>query len=155
MRRLLLLLFVGLFIASAHAQAPQKSDQDLLQGRWELIHREYLGKELKVAPGAFIYVFQGDNLIVETPRVGKKSTPWKYRLNTAQRPAYINFAVPKNDGTDNTNQYVGIYQIDGDSLKICYKLLIPETSAGAKEANKRPTEFDSKKAFLLELRRIK
>jgi uncharacterized protein (TIGR03067 family) len=97
-----------------------KSDHAALQGEWEIVSAESNGEP--PPPGMLDgakFAFSGGNLTL----MGKEGT---FELDTTQSPRRIDFVRGKA-------RQLGIYELDGDSLKLCVG-----------PADDRPTEFKTK-----------
>jgi uncharacterized protein (TIGR03067 family) len=110
------------------APAPQKKDEDLLQGQWQAISVEHNGKK---APAKEIAHW---NLMVArdkmTARDGEmlldEST---FHLDPAATPRSIDLML--TDGPDKGKAVLGIYQVQADKLTICV----------AEPGKERPKQF--------------
>ena len=100
------------------------------QGAWTFESSETGGKELPASELAgLILTFEGDKHTVkkgnEVIQVGTQ------KLDPSRSPKAID--VTLTEGPKKGAVMLGIYEIDGDTLKVCF----------AAEGNKRPTEFKS------------
>jgi uncharacterized protein (TIGR03067 family) len=118
-----------------------KSDQDLIQGTWEMLTVEGKGQLV------FNYVDVKDKprWVVSSDKVNIISemgdNPCTFTLNTTSSPKQIDLFGPHD------NNKVGIYELNGDELKVCQV---------SKEMGARPTEFSSKdRGALIVFRRVK
>ncbi len=128
---------------SAKAAAVER-DRIALQGAWELVAVEEMGKERPASEykdGR--YVFLKDKILEMTG--DKLNFEIEYEIDPTSDPKRINeyFKAKNKEGKDEEVMIRGIYELDGDTLILC---------TGSKE---RPTGFDSKSGVLLELRREK
>ena len=114
--------------ASPAISASQESnrDKELLQGNWEIASFVANGKEgppSELEENERKCSFTGDRIVI-----------WHgegtYKLGTA-KPNTIDIAFDKGEGKGKT--YVGVYSLEGDTLKICL----------AKPGRERPKEFKS------------
>jgi uncharacterized protein (TIGR03067 family) len=118
-------LFAGALVLSRPLDAlAEDADQQKLQGKWNVESFEYNGAPVDTMKGA-VREFKGDKYTL-TP-VSGDTFSGTVKLDSAQKPKQIDLELP-----DRTLK--GIYEIDGDTLKISYRL------AG----DERPTEFASK-----------
>jgi uncharacterized protein (TIGR03067 family) len=141
-----------------HAQDADKKKEDavkrelaLLQGKWEMVGREVLGKkatkeDLEIVKA--ILVIEGEKKTGWPVDMGKKGEVQEasIKLDPTAKPKTIDKTVTKGIGKGET--FLGIYELDGDQLTIC----IPWRS------NRRPTQFggDSDgKAILVIYKRMK
>ena len=149
-------MLIGLLSGGAAAQDPNpdkaKADRAAavererlaLQGGWQLVSVEELGKprpESEYKDGR--YVFLKDKILEMTG--DKLNFEIEYEIDPTSKPKRINeyFKVQTKDGKADEVMIRGIYELDGDVLVIC---------TASKE---RPKEFSSKTGVLLELRREK
>jgi uncharacterized protein (TIGR03067 family) len=123
-------LAVGLLALSLGARAGDaKKDREQLQGTWRLT--KVLAKGEEVPPK----LFEGGALLVEgdvmttVSRSGGKEQRQKgnYKLDPAKKPKEIE--VVSEAGPDKGTKALGIYELEGDTLKL------------ALSKDKRPTDF--------------
>jgi uncharacterized protein (TIGR03067 family) len=122
-------LGVGIALGAARADTradDAKKDADKLQGTWEFTAYELEGKENPNLKGALL-TFDGDKFSVKMgDRVIMSGT---VKVDAAKKPATIDAAV--TDGDNKGATMLAIYEITGDTIKVC---------ADA-QGKKRPTEF--------------
>jgi uncharacterized protein (TIGR03067 family) len=123
MQRRIVLLFTTVLLLGAAQDA--KKDLDQLQGSWQVTSAEREGKPLDTAKNDRL-IFKGDQLTVQG-KTGDEST---FMLDPAQKPAAIDITPAK--GPARTIR--GIYQIEGDTLKLCF----------GDPSSERPKEFTAK-----------
>jgi uncharacterized protein (TIGR03067 family) len=100
------------------------ADQEKLQGKWKVESFDYNGMPVEAMKDA-VREFNLDKYSL-TPTSGDVFSG-TVKLDSSKKPKQINLLV--NDRT-----LKGIYEIDGEMLKISYRL----------EGDERPTEFTSK-----------
>lgn len=128
-RYALLVLAVGLFPAlqTAHADEAAK-EKDKLLGTWVVVSAERKGEQ---APAERIHklkvIFRSDKVIVTD---GDRDDQATYTVDPNQKPSTIDLTAVKDKKV-----VLGIYSLEGDSLKICYD---PDG-----EAKERPDAFTS------------
>jgi uncharacterized protein (TIGR03067 family) len=144
---LILTLAMGLaLVVPASAADAKVSDKDKgqtkdhagkLLGTWIVVSGEEDGKP---SPPEKI---KGSKMTVDkkaiklTDKDDKQLWILDYKLDTSEKPAEIDMTVAEGQGAGKTSQ--GIYELDGDALKICYALPGADrpkdfkTKAGAKE----------------------
>ncbi len=119
-----------------------KADQDLIQGTWEMFTVEAKGQlafNLADAKDKPRWVFADDKVNIISGFGDNQST---FTLNTKASPKQIDLFGPHD------NNKVGIYELNGDELKVC--------QVSADNGATRPTEFNSKdRGVLMVLRRVK
>jgi uncharacterized protein (TIGR03067 family) len=100
-------------------------DQERIQGTWDLVSGEYHCKPLsdEVVKDTKL-VFSGDKFVT---RNKDRATEMKFRLNPDQTPREIDVDMDGSVG-------LGIYDLDGDCLKILH----------GEVGNARPATFDPK-----------
>ena len=120
---------LGLLVAADKAQ----TDQEKLDGVWRVVSQEVDGmagpqeiaRQMK-------YTFKKDTLTVHPAEPGSDSE-FTCKLEPGKKLKTIDMKVTK--GANTGLRYLGIYQFDGDELKICF---------GVKPGNERPTKFATK-----------
>lgn len=120
-------LTAGLLVA-ADAKDDAKKDLDAMQGKWQLASLERDGKSVDVPKDA-IRTVKGDTYTIN-PRPGV-TIEGTYKLNADAKPKQIDITPTTGDNKGKTS--LGIYEINGDTLKICW----------APSGKDRPTEFKS------------
>lgn len=111
-----------------------KKDSELIQGTWTFVSAERGGKpapadELKDAR----VVIKGDQITIAT---GKRDEVARFTLDPSKKPKAIDFKPGKDDEDKSAP---GIYELDGDSLKLCFR----------KPGGERPGDFASKADVML------
>jgi RNA polymerase sigma-70 factor (ECF subfamily) len=120
-----------------------KADTDKLDGTWAAVSREHGGKTMsEELVQKCKVVISGDKITLEGLTNGRpEGIDGTFKLDPTAKPKAIDLHFP--DWVDT----VGIYELDGDSLKLC----IVESMG-----NTRPTEFKGTgKRFLMVLKRAK
>ena len=141
---LIVILTVGLLPAADDPkQAAVQKELDRLHGQWELVSAEKDGKT--IPPGTFKgerALFQGDQSMVKKgDKVLQRST---LTIDPTAQPKTFEEAV--TDGINKGKKKHGIYEVDGDMLRICQ----------VRDGQDRPKEFAGKHgALLLVSKRIK
>jgi uncharacterized protein (TIGR03067 family) len=129
------LLTVGTLAGDDCKQKSSDVDAKLLQGTWELIYQESRGDKLPDEEAAAMFdgktVFKGDR-IRYTVQLPHFDFEFAYKLDPTRTPKTIDLTLTDVDDQKGIGRiFRGIYQLDKDSLKICYS------------AGKRPTDFDA------------
>src|SRR5262245_50580308 len=115
-RRLIPILALAFLFGAAWADDKEKKD-DLkeMKGKWKVTSGESSGT---VLPNAFLddiaFVIKGDTY---TFKVGDEEEEGTLKLDATKKPAQMDVNITK--GKDKGKKQYGIYQIDGDTLKIC------------------------------------
>jgi uncharacterized protein (TIGR03067 family) len=130
-------------------ERPSKREQDArkdlleLQGTWQLQSVED-GKDAKVNVKKRTLFVGGDLVLVQDG--DKLVQAGQLRLNTTKAPRGIDVIVRKGEHADNT--MLGIYELKGDVLKVCFD----------PEGESRPKKFEAKKdagVFVATYKRVK
>ena len=121
-------LAVGLLVAGDAKDDAVKKDMEALQGKWQIVSLERDGKSTDVAKDA-VRVIKDDKYTV-TPRPGV-TIEGTFKIDPSAKPKTIDVTPTTGDNKGKTS--LGIYEIDGDALKICW----------APSGKDRPTEFKS------------
>jgi uncharacterized protein (TIGR03067 family) len=131
-RGLLLFLAVGLLIAADdNKDDAAKKDVEKLQGEWMMNSHEYNGEKLaddlvknykRTVKNDHFAVDMADKTVVEGT----------FTLDASKKPRTIDITLESGD--QKGKKMLGIYEIDGDTYKVC--LAAPEVE--------RPTDFVSK-----------
>ncbi|MBY0460837.1 MAG: TIGR03067 domain-containing protein, partial [Gemmataceae bacterium] len=120
-------------------KAPTPADElQRLQGTWQVESWDEGGQAIAGADLKKRSVFFGGNVFVFR-RGDQVHQAGPVQLDPAKTPRTINLSVREGQGKDSV--MLGIYELDGDALKLCFD---PEGQA-------RPTEFkaDAKTGFVL------
>ena len=120
------LLTAGFLLGAAGAQDGAKGDHENIQGTWKVVSAEDSGRK---PPAEAIknlkWVITKEKI---TYKFGDKTTEWSYKLDPTKKPKWI-------DLTEGEHTTLGIYELEGDNLTICF----PEGRKG-----ERSTAFESK-----------
>jgi uncharacterized protein (TIGR03067 family) len=117
--RLLTIAAVGLFLAAA---APKEDDAkkelEKWQGTWTRVGAEEKGQklsddELKKMPVTLI--IKEDKFTV---KVGEQTLEGTFKIDPAKKPKAYDAKATNAEGK--TEESIGIYEIDGDMLKVCF-----------------------------------
>jgi uncharacterized protein (TIGR03067 family) len=148
MRLICLCLLVGHLAAFGLAAEPDpaKKDLDALQGEWNIAALEYNGQDL-TGKYKIVFVFKGDVATVEGDgAVRKEYAKITFKLDPSTNPKCVDLTI--GDGVQKGAAMEGIYELKGDELRLCVKVLGKE----------RPGEFkspDGASVALLTLKRQK
>jgi uncharacterized protein (TIGR03067 family) len=144
--RILALLAAGLFAGSLPADNKKPKDEEAIVGDWKVEKMEY-GQEREptaeeVAKLDMVYTFGKDGKAIQSSatKEGKTDQKANFKLDSSGKPKTI---VLRQDNAI----MIGIYELDGDTLKMCV--------ASGKPA--LPTELKAVKgkAMLMTLKRVK
>jgi uncharacterized protein (TIGR03067 family) len=142
----LALVFLAPILFAAGADDP-KDDRAKIQGTWKVVEVVFKGQTIPEEQSKEMrFVFTEDKMtIMGFP--GRDKREYTYSLDPAATPRAIDPLAL--DGPFKDKKRPAIYELDGDSLKVC----IP-----SKETKDRPTEFKSPRDSnlgLFVLRRVK
>lgn len=138
-------LFLGLAITLA-APAPKETSKEApkIEGEWVVVTFEGGGKQ-GLEDASVTFKFTHTKLSVKE---GKREKPEEasYTIDLKKKPATIDIRPENRGGKEEV--VLGILEITGDSMKICF----------TKEGGERPTEFKAdgdKRSVLITLKRMK
>lgn len=116
-------------------------DLNGIKGTWKITSEKYDGKKLNNFIGGHL-TFDGKFSVL---KVKDKKVKDKYTLHPSKKPKWIDIIAERGD---KTLTIVGIYSLDGDTLKLCHN----------DPGKPRPTEFVTKpgdQRSLVTLTRVK
>jgi len=129
--RTLAVLVVGLLIAADDAKSDNKKDMEKMQGEWTMASGERNGQAI---PDEFVQslkrTIKGNQYTVK--REDEVINGGTYTIDATKSPKAIDLKV--TEGQAAGQEMHGIYELDGDTIKICY----------ANPGKPRPTEFTAK-----------
>jgi uncharacterized protein (TIGR03067 family) len=138
------LVLTVVVMGAASATPEEKEDRKHLRGTWVVVKVEQAGVAVPLKPPVKnTFAFTADEVTHEDGG-GKKVAV--YKLDPAGKPAHIDPLA--EDGADKGKTYKGIYELKGDTLRLCL----------APAGEERPAVFSSKageKFIAFELRRDK
>ena len=100
--------------ASLFVRADDKA-KDALTGSWKAIAAERSGKPAPDLKG-HVLTFAGNGFAVRS-KEGKLLYEGNYQIDVSKNPATIDFVHTKGEADGKT--WLGLYQLAGDTLKIC------------------------------------
>ena len=132
-----------LWFALASGEAETK-DRDALRGTWLPATAELSGKNFpdEVRKSMKLEISGNDYKVT----VGKTVDKGTVKLDLSAKPKAMD--ITGTDGPNNGKTFLAIYELDGDTLRVCYDL----------SGKARPTEFKSKpdsQLFLVTYKREK
>jgi uncharacterized protein (TIGR03067 family) len=114
----------------------KKSDTDAIRGKWKVMSaKETAGFEPNIDVTEYkdsVWTFAAKELTITK---GKAETKLAYALDPTRQPKQIDLGKDLA-GKDKDQPFLGIYQLDGDRLTICYPVF-----------NARPTDFSMGKGI--------
>ena len=117
---------------------PAKADLDKLQGTWQMVSMETEGHDVEAEDFKnFTAVYEQNHVTLrDGDRVRRRGI---VTLDPSRKPKAIN--TWDQDGPYDDQTVPGIYELDGDTLKVCF----------ARPGQERPKEFTTKSgtAFLV------
>jgi uncharacterized protein (TIGR03067 family) len=130
-------LGIGLLVAAARAEDKSSSgDKEKLQGTWVLVSGEHDGQPIPEDVAKTVkLVFAGDKVTLHHNDQKNEGT---FKLAPGKKPKEIDLDM-------DSGAVKGIYQLDGDTLKL----------ANAKPGDERPKEFPKKEGSGLTVATLK
>jgi uncharacterized protein (TIGR03067 family) len=123
------LMAAGLAAAPATADdKKEKTDLDLLQGTWKFISMEQDGQPAPKDEEKPTITFEKDKFMVKAASLQVLQAGTQV-LDASKKPKTVDATVTEGEGKGTI--MLGIYELDGDSLKACFDT----------QGKKRPTEF--------------
>lgn len=109
------LLAFSLVAAGSSQESKGKSDQEQIQGTWKVVEAEQDGmKPPQQFLDNFKVTFKGDKAVPE----GVQGSEATFKLDSDKKPRQIQITPNEGGGS---RVMKGIYQIDGDTLKLCFR----------------------------------
>jgi uncharacterized protein (TIGR03067 family) len=145
MRVLLVGCALAMFTSARADDEEAKKELKALQGTWKVVVAEQDGDPLDRIVGGVLTV-KDNNFHIKT--TGGTELMGDLVLNPAKAPKHIDLA--HQDGPLKDKTWQGIYELKGDTLKLCY--------AEADGEKERPTEFKTLKKsrlLMIEMKREK
>lgn len=127
----------------ASAEDKKADDAKAIQGTWKVESAE--SSDGNAPPPEEIakikFVIDKEMITID---MGERKRPAKYKLDPGKKPKQIDIMPDEGDNKGKT--YPGIYELSGDTLKLCFS-----------RADTRPSEFAAKgdKVFYIVLKREK
>ena len=131
------------FVSGDDVTQAIKKDRAALQGTWKVT--ESVSKGEKAPPEDLFLIFRGDAILIREE--GKTAENFSYLLDPSKKPKEIDLTVKVGAQKGRIDR--AIYQLDGDTLRICIQ---------TDKAAPRPREFVSPKdssIWLVVLQRTK
>lgn len=166
-------IIAGMLILFATASsslpgAKDKPDQDVIQGKWTVVSIRYKGKDVPAEDFSDTRArIDADTITFVYPGKESKEEKLSYRLNAGGLPRSIDLvrkfqAVAPGDAkpSERTLQLAGIYEINGDELKLCWRMPPISKKGGERmildtgKPTTRPKNFTAKANYVLTLRRL-
>lgn len=142
--RLLTWSLTALFLLPAVALSADdtKKDREKLKGTWDVVTWVQSGKAVSAqAIKGCTVTFSEDKMTIKTPGI---AITFFYEMDANTKPKTINRWYEVKQG-DEKKPSPGIYELDGDTLKVCWDYY----------GQPKPTEFGSKDGSSLEYMLLK
>ncbi len=112
-------------------QSAAQTDRDRLQGTWKVVRMEHAGKKVPADQFADLRIVISGNELTgkEGDQVRERFT---FTLDPAKKPRTIDTTAIEGPAKGETAR--GIYELDGDTLKLCV----------SEKGKERPAEFATK-----------
>jgi uncharacterized protein (TIGR03067 family) len=114
---LLLLVVFSLPLADEAKADNVKTDQDNLQGYWEITSDGYYGSQRETNSTRRLIIAGETFTFEENGRILSRGT---FKLKPSQRPKAIDIEVTEGRIVARGSKYLGIYKLDGDTLAWCW-----------------------------------
>lgn len=153
--------FMMAFVVSgcAWAEAPDdavRKDQQRIAGNWIVVSAEFCGEPVPNEVATKMMVIGTRDRITLKPALYKdqkgfqldeKGYALKYRLDPSTEPKRVVIEMPEEEATKADVPMLGIYHIEGDTLRICWHF----------DGKTRPEAFKTKprNGMLFVLKRVK
>jgi uncharacterized protein (TIGR03067 family) len=139
--RFLLVFAVSLVLAADPVSDEVKKEIERFEGTWKFVSLETEGRKLdeKVLEHPRL-IIKGDRF---TSKEGETTHHGVFKVDPTKKPKTID--VTFTDGPEKGKTMLGIYELEGDTYKVCFSL-------GGKN---RPTEFATKAGTNLVLETLK
>ena len=111
-----------------------KDEAKKLEGTWKVVSVDAGGRLQDSGSGPQQVVIQGDQITLKMK--GGEGPTYRFTVDPSQKPKAMDWF--KKDAST----IGGVYELDGDDLKLCFPLVPSERKEG--ERLKRPTGFDTK-----------
>jgi uncharacterized protein (TIGR03067 family) len=135
MRACLLILLISPLAFAAPIPKDRKKSQEGIVGSWTVVKLDRPGLQGRVMLARNLrWIFKEDGSMAiqqGEPNSGVVTPDYSYKVDPNRSPGHFEFQYNANGGVGQPN--LGLYQIDGDTLKIAYSL----------GGNERPQDFDS------------
>jgi uncharacterized protein (TIGR03067 family) len=132
-----LLLMCCSLLAGAENQSADVKEQESLEGTWSFVSPMAASKANEKRAAVQV-VFKGNTVAFGGPG-NKRTTQGTYTVDLSQTPKTMDIILD-NKGTKITTK--AIYELDGETLKLCHYL-------GAMASKERPKEFVTDKQTVL------
>jgi uncharacterized protein (TIGR03067 family) len=133
-----MILVVGLMLAAAAPEDAVQKEKELLVGTWKVVSLEANGQKFPAeATKDFQFIFTADSLTRK--KGGKAESGAGYRLDPTKQPKWMDMTGT----TDGKEQAVpAIYQLDGDTLTLCFRADYKKMDGKPNQVQKRPEKLD-------------
>jgi uncharacterized protein (TIGR03067 family) len=118
---------------------------DSLRGAWVIDFIEVMGQKVGKPAVDQVLTFTGDGKV--TMNDGMRNETGSYKVNEAKRPREIDLTTPKGGPPNPPETMPGIYEIQGDVMRIGFAIGGP--------AAPRPSGFEGKEVVIVVLKRKK
>jgi len=124
---LLVLVMVALWLPTSALSGSGKEDSKMIEGTWLPVEAELGGQKFPDEVLRTMKLTMSDGKY--TVKVGEQIDRGTIKLDPTTKPKAID--IIGTEGPNNGKTFLAIYELTGDTLRICYDL----------EGKERPTEF--------------
>jgi uncharacterized protein (TIGR03067 family) len=116
--RFLILVALNLPLAAEETKEDKaKTDQENLQGHWEITSDGYYGSQ-RETNGTRRLMIEGETFTFEED--GRVLSRGTFKLKPSQSPKAIDIEITEGRVASRGSKYLGIYKLDGDTLAWCW-----------------------------------
>jgi uncharacterized protein (TIGR03067 family) len=138
---MLVLVAVGLMVAADKPADDAKKELKKFEGTWKFASVEMGGEKVPLEGLKDAKLELKDNKFTST--IGKEVYKGTFKVDVSKKPKTIDITF--TEGPDKDKTFLGIYELDGDTYKVC---LDPS-------GKKRPKEFKTEKGSMVVLEVLK
>jgi uncharacterized protein (TIGR03067 family) len=144
-------LLATLFAAPIPKDKEKLKDEDTLLGTWKPDKFDNGGAPGGPPPGELDkmrFVFEKDNVIRVTGGPGGEEMKGTFKLDPTAKVKAIDLVVSEPGGKGEPRTVLGVYELDGDALKLCF-------AEGQKEPRPAELKADGKRVAVVTFTRVK
>jgi uncharacterized protein (TIGR03067 family) len=132
------LLLCCALLAGGENQAGDAKEQEMLEGTWRFVSAPMAEDQTKEKRAAVRVVFKSNTVSFVGEGI-KRTTQGNYTVDSSKNPKTMDIILDNNGAKMTTK---AIYELDGETLKLCHHL-------GPMASKERPKEFAADKRTVL------